>query len=184
MLVAAIESAGGRVDTEARPGFTLEKVDRVFKSLLMAALAGEFSYAEIEEIAGIDGDAPIDVARRSAAQRHREWLANNPLPDGVRYYSIIAFPEPERVSWALRNSYLLLGETDVRNDSQLVIFDQFIPGSTVMAVVNADHWAVAVPIQRSHPFVGATFVSRNDYPREAFLEAILRFLEEDLAGEQ
>jgi hypothetical protein len=39
-----------------------------------------------------------------------------------------------------------------------------------------------VPIQRSHRLVGATFVSRNDYPREAFLEAILRFLEEDLAG--
>ena len=53
-----------------------------------------------------------------------------------------------------------------------------------MAVVNADHWAVAVPIQRSHRFVGATFVSRNDYPREAFLEAILRFLDEDLDAEK
>ena len=76
-LVTAIEGAGGRVDTDARPGFTLEKVDRVFKSLLMAALAGEYSYPEIEELAGIDGDAPIDIARRAAAQRHREWLANN-----------------------------------------------------------------------------------------------------------
>ena len=127
-----------------------------------------------------DGDN--DAVRSLLPEVRREWLANNPLPDGIRYYSIIAFPEPDRVSWALRNSYLLLGETDVRNDSQLVIFDQFIPGSTVMAVVNADHWAVAVPIQRSHRFVGATFVSRNDYPREAFLEAILRFLEEDLAA--
>lgn len=126
-----------------------------------------------------DGDN--DAVRSLLPDVRREWLENNPLPDSVRYYSIIAFPEPDRVSWALRNSYLLLGETDVRNDSQLVIFDQFIPGSTVMAVVNADHWAVAVPIQRSHRFVGATFVSRNDYPREAFLEAILRFLEEDLA---
>lgn len=129
-----------------------------------------------------DGDN--EAVRSLLPDVRQDWLAQNPLPDNVRYYSIITFPEPERVSWVLRNSYLLLGETDVRNDSQLVIFDQLIPGSTVMAVVNADHWAVAVPIQRSHPFVGATFVSRNDYPREAFLEAILRFLEEDLAGVQ
>ena len=127
-----------------------------------------------------DGDN--DAVRSLLPDVRREWLEQNPLPETVSYYSIVAFPEPERVSWALRNSWLLLGETDVRNDSQLVIFDQIIPGSTVMAVVNADHWAVAVPIQRSHRFVGATFVSRNDYPREAFLEAMLRFLEEDLAG--
>jgi hypothetical protein len=127
-----------------------------------------------------DGDN--DAVRSLLPDVRREWLEQNPLPETVSYYSIVAFPEPERVSWALRNSWLLLGETDVRNDSQLVIFDQIIPGSTVMAVVNADHWAVAVPIQRSHRLVGATFVSRNDYPREAFLEAILRFLEEDLAG--
>ena len=129
-----------------------------------------------------DGDN--DAVRSLRPDVRRDWLARNTLPEGVRYYSIITFPEPERISWALRNSYLLLGETDVRNDSQVVIFDQLVPGSTVMAVVNADHWAVAVPIQRSHRFVGATFVSRNDYPREAFLEAILRFLEEDLSGGQ
>ncbi len=76
-LVEAIEAAGGRVDTEARPGFTLEKVDRVFKSLLFAALSGEYSHAQIEELAELAGDSPIDVVRRSAAQRHREWLANN-----------------------------------------------------------------------------------------------------------
>ena len=76
-LVGAIEAAGGRVDTEARPGFTLEKADRVFKSLLFAALSGEYSYEQIEELAAIDGDSPVDLARRSAAQRHRAWLADN-----------------------------------------------------------------------------------------------------------
>jgi amidase len=76
-LVGSIESAGGRVDTEARPDFTLEKVDRVFKSLLFAALSGEFSHARIEEFASITGDAPIDITRRNAAQRHRAWLADN-----------------------------------------------------------------------------------------------------------
>ena len=48
----------------------------------------------------------------------------------------------------------------------------------------ADRERLELAERRVHRFVGATFVSRNDYPREAFLEAILRFLEEDLAAER
>lgn len=51
-----------------------------------------------------------------------------------------------------------------------------------MGFLNADHWAVAVPINRSHPAVSKTLVNHNDYPREALLEAVLRFVEEDLAS--
>jgi valyl-tRNA synthetase len=58
-----------------------------------------------------------------------------------------------------------------------------IPGSTLVAFVNADHWAIAVPVAREHEFIGSTLVNRNDYPREAFLEALLRYVEEDLASD-
>ena len=44
----------------------------------------------------------------------------------------------------------------------------------------ADHWAIAVPIARTHETIGSMFVTENAYPREALLEALLRFLEEDL----
>jgi len=50
-----------------------------------------------------------------------------------------------------------------------------------MAYVNADHWALTVPIARTHSFVGTMFTTQNHYPREALLEAILRYVEEDLA---
>jgi amidase len=76
-LVTAIESAGGRVDVEARPAFTLEKADTVFKNLLFAALSGEYSHAEVDQLAAIEGDTPFDRSRRSAGMRHREWLAHN-----------------------------------------------------------------------------------------------------------
>ena len=76
-LVEAIEAAGGRVDTEARPAVSLEKIDRVFRALLFSALSGEYSRERIEELATIEGDSPYDRARRDATQRHREWLANN-----------------------------------------------------------------------------------------------------------
>jgi hypothetical protein len=109
------------------------------------------------------------------------WLKENTLPADVRYYSAVTFPEPDRVSWVLKNSYLLLGETDIRNDTQLLIFDQMIPGSKIFAVVNADHWAIAVPVSRSHSIIGGTLVNQNDYPREAFMESLLRYVEEDLS---
>jgi hypothetical protein len=63
----------------------------------------------------------------------------------------------------------------------MVLFDdQIIPGSTVIACLNADHWAVGVPIARSHSAFASLLVEDNDYPREALLEAILRFVEENL----
>jgi amidase len=76
-LVTAIEDAGGRVDASARPGFTLEKADTVFKNLLMAALSGGYSRSEIERIAGTDDDSPAGRAASAAAMRHRGWLADN-----------------------------------------------------------------------------------------------------------
>jgi hypothetical protein len=111
----------------------------------------------------------------------KEWLAQHPLPDDVRYYSIATFPQPDRISSILKSSYKKLAKIDARNDSQVIFYDQFVPGSTLVGYLNADHWAVAVPIARSHSTIGSMFVTQNAYPREALLEALLRFLEEDLA---
>jgi hypothetical protein len=47
---------------------------------------------------------------------------------------------------------------------------------------NADHWAMSVPIARQHEVSQAIFADENDFPREIALEAILRFIEEDLAA--
>ena len=112
----------------------------------------------------------------------KQWLADNPLPDHIRYYSVVSYPQPERISSMLKSSYKKLGKVDGRNDSQIIYYDQIIPGSTLVAFTNADHWAMAVPIARSHSFIGSTMVNRNDYPREAFVEALLRYVEEDLAS--
>jgi hypothetical protein len=113
----------------------------------------------------------------------KQWLAENPLPDHIKYYSVVTYPDPKtRMSAGLESSYRQLSEmTDARNDSQVVFYDQVIPGSTLLAFPNADHWALAVPVDRQHRFFGSTVVDRNDYPREALFEAIIRYIEEDLA---
>ncbi len=121
-----------------------------------------------------------DAVRSLRPDVRRKWLAEHPLPSDVRYYSLVTLPDRERISRVLSPSYKKLSKVDARNDSQVIYSDEFIPGSTLLGFINADHWAIALPIDRSHPFVGSVFVNRNDYPREALLEAVLRYIEEDL----
>ena len=125
-----------------------------------------------------DGDN--DAVTSLKPDVREKWMAEHVLPEHINYYSVITFPAPDRVSWALEKSYVLLGQNDPRNDTQVIIFDQVIPNSSLIAATNADHWAIAVPVARSHPLAGNTLVNHNDYPREAFLEALLRYLEEDM----
>jgi hypothetical protein len=112
------------------------------------------------------------------------WLAANPLPRELRYYSVVTFPHPDRISAILKQPYHKLSRVDARNDSQAIFYDQVVPGGTLVAYLNADHWAVAVPIARTRATVGSLFVTQNAYPREALAEAILRFIEEDLDAPQ
>jgi hypothetical protein len=124
------------------------------------------------------GDRQAVASLRRAVRK--EWLAQNPLPPDLRFYSLITLPTPDRISRVLGKSYRRLGEIDWRNDSQMIYADQIVPGSTLLGFLNADHWAVAVPVNRTHPNIAGTFVTQNAYPREALMEAILRFIEEDL----
>ena len=121
------------------------------------------------------GVASLRPATRQA------WLSQNPLPREMRYYSLVTFPQPGRISSILVSSYDKLARIDARNDSQMIFYDQVIPGSALVGYLNADHWALAVPINRTHDTIASLFVTQNAYPREALLEALLRFVEEDLA---
>lgn len=127
-----------------------------------------------------EGDGGAVESLRPATRK--AWLARNPPPADVRAYSIVAMPEPENVSTVLQPTHAKLARIDERNDSQLLFYDQIIPGGALLAYLNADHWSVAVPIARSHEFIGAALVDRNAYPREALVEAILRMIEEDVSG--
>ena len=113
-------------------------------------------------------------------QVRKRWLATHTLPASIRYYSIITYPDPDHISSILKPSYNKLSSVDSRNDSQLIFYDQLIPGSVLLGYVNADHWAVAIPFNRNHPFIATHFVDKNAFPREVLAEAVARFIEEDL----
>ena len=114
-------------------------------------------------------------------QTRKAWLAQHSLPGDVHYYSLVTFPHPDRISSILRSSYKKLSRIDGRNDSQVIFYDQIVPHSVLVGYVNADHWALALPIARTHSTIGSLFVTQNAYPREALTEATLRFVEEDLS---
>lgn len=109
------------------------------------------------------------------------WLAANPLPSGVRYYSIAAFTTREHVARSLVPTWRRLGETDPHNDGQVAVADAVIPGSTLLGFVNSDHWAIAQMIEVSHP----RLVARRDptpFPREQLFMAIVKFVVADVAA--
>ena len=128
------------------------------------------------------GDGHAVESLRPAVRR--QWLADNPLPDSIRYYSLVTYPEPDRISSVLKSTHKKLSAVDSRNDSQVIFYDQVIPGSTLLGYLNADHWAIAVPVAEAHPFIGRHFVDKNEYPRQAVAEAVLRYIEEDMEQEE
>jgi hypothetical protein len=134
-------------------------------------------HAPQAECSAGDGKA-IESLRPSVRQ---DWLNENPLPKEIPYYTLVTYPLPDRVSSILKGTHKKLSQIDPRNDSQVIFYDQVIPGSTLLGYLNADHWAAAVPIAEEHAFIGRHFVDKNDFPRTAVAEAMMRFIEEDLA---
>jgi hypothetical protein len=125
-----------------------------------------------------DGDGGALESLRPSVRR--AWLANNPLPAEVAYYSIAALPTPDRISRGLKAAYNLLSDIDPRNDGNLIFYDQVIPGGTLLGYANADHWAISTDMGTSPYALVRSLADKSDYPREVLLEAALRFVEQDL----
>lgn len=122
-----------------------------------------------------DGKALDSLSR---AERRR-WLAEHTLPTGILYMSLVAAPEPEQVSRILGSNYRKLAHYSYANDSQVLAEDALIPESDLLGYVNADHWALTLPLAYQWPFL-RFFVDKNDYPREILLESIVRYVEEQI----
>lgn len=108
------------------------------------------------------------------------WLAANPLPAHIEYFSLVSFTDRENVSGVLTDGYDRLSQINPRNDGQLIFYDQILPRSTLLGYANADHWAVALAFTEKSPTLASTFVTRNVFPRDALLEAVLLYVRENI----
>jgi len=117
-----------------------------------------------------DGKAIRDLS----CQFREEWMREITLPSTIRYASVAAVPTPERVSRVLRGTYRKLSLHSIHNDSQVVYNDTLLPNGELLATVNADHWAIALPFSRrwTAPLTGF-LINQNDFPRTLLLQAII-----------
>jgi hypothetical protein len=108
-----------------------------------------------------------------------QWLASNPLPSNVRYFSIAGFTTREHMARSLVPTWKILNRTDVRNDGQVVAADSVIPGSTLLGYANADHWGIAESIEEVRTFLAAR-PDPTPFPLEPLLRSIVRLVSDDL----
>jgi amidase len=73
----ALESAGARVDPQARPALDFERCVDTFRKLLSAAMSGAAPRDVVEAFARATGEDEVARARRETAVRHRDWLGLN-----------------------------------------------------------------------------------------------------------
>ena len=144
----------------------------------LALDAADWALGLLAALPGTDCEVPEDTALASLypSTRH-QWLEENPLPKSVSYFSLVSYPDAEHISAILRPSFRALAKFDSRNDGQMIAIDQVIPGSEVLAFLNADHLAVALPIARLHQLLGSTGINRNDFPIEVLLEAVFDYVD-------
>jgi hypothetical protein len=109
------------------------------------------------------------------------WLAANPLPQNVQYYSIVAFTKRENVQPGLLLTYDYLRNIDPRNDGQVIFYDQAIPSASLLGYINLDHWAIAVPVKETMVLASWAAASNHPHVRALLFEAMILFLVEKLA---
>jgi hypothetical protein len=145
------------------------------------AQVADWSYRELFEQSFEKNCDPGDggVIASLVPQTRRQWLAANTLPAHIRYYSIAAFPTREHLGHGLSLPWRLLAKDDPLNDGQVRALDAMIPGGIVLGYLDADHWDVALDLDRQLPYLSARPDPRH-FPLGALLEAMLRYVGEDL----
>ena len=105
------------------------------------------------------------------------FLRQNPMP--VAGYSIVGATSLDETSSPLRASWKRLSVHAKEQDGQIVAWEGVLPGAKYLGAARADHWAIALPFEESPQPPKA--IDRNHFPRDALLEAIVRYVSSDLA---
>jgi hypothetical protein len=118
----------------------------------------------------------IDELRRDVRiewwRRHRDQIA-------IPIFTLVATPEPDRISPAARTLYRRLAQIEPRNDGRLIWYDQIVPGSSLLGYVNADHWGIASAVSDEFPALG--FLVEDDVPRTALIQGAIEIVARELA---
>ena len=110
----------------------------------------------------------------------QSFLRQNPTP--VPAYSVVGETTIDETSAALRPSWNRLAVYAKEQDGQMIAWEAVLPGAKYLGAARADHWSIALPFEESpQPPKG---INRNHFPRDALLEAIVRYVSGDLAASE
>ena len=111
-----------------------------------------------------------------------EWWRTHRHAIDVPVFALVAAPRPDRVSPATRLTYDRLARQDPRNDGKLLAQDQIVPGGYLLGYANADHWAVAIPLEEALP--SWSMLYRDNVPRAALVRGAIDVVAETLQAPQ
>jgi len=135
-------------------------------------------YMTMVPLKGCRGDlsAGFKSLQRSA---RRAFLAAHPNPV-VPTYSLIAKSDETTTSKALLQTWHILSRYGSTEDGQLLRDDAVVPGAKFLGAALADHFAVALPFDKSTDAAIRSGMDKTVYPRAALLESLVRFVTADL----
>jgi hypothetical protein len=135
-------------------------------------------YIHTVPLAGCQGDLATGYKSLQRSTR-QAFLAAHPQPV-VPTYSIIGKSDPTTTSKSLLQSWQVLSSFGGAEDGQLLRDDAIVPGATYLGAALADHFAVALPFDKSTDSAIRSGMDKNTYPRAALLESLIRYVTADL----
>ncbi len=112
-------------------------------------------------------------------ETRQAFLAAHPNPV-VPTYSLIAKSDQATTSKSLLETWRVLSVYGTAEDGQLLKDDAIVPGAKYLGAALADHFAVALPFDKSTDAAIRSGMDKAVYPRAALLESLVRFVATDL----
>ncbi len=135
-------------------------------------------YMRLNPIKSCQGD--LSTGFKSLKRETRQaFLAAHPNPI-VPTYSLIAKSDQDTTSKALLQSWRALQVYGSEEDGQLLRDDAIVPGAKYLGAALADHFAVALPFDKSKDATIRSDMDKTTFPRAALLEALFRYVTADL----
>ncbi|MEQ1947184.1 MAG: LssY C-terminal domain-containing protein [Bryobacteraceae bacterium] len=165
--------------------------DRVAGFITVAGASGGSPIADVIPIQAerYMGTVPLknckgDLATgfRSLKRETRQaFLAAFPNPI-VPSYSLIAKSDATTTSKSLLQTWRILSTYGAAQDGQLLKDDAIAPGAKYLGAALADHFAIALPFDKSADSAIRGGMDKAAYPRAALLESLVRYVTADLGN--
>jgi dienelactone hydrolase len=146
---------------------------------IMPAIAEK--YMHTVPLKSCQGD--LSTGFKSLQRQVRQAFLTAHPASPVPTYSLIAKSDQSTTSKSLLETWRVLSSYGSAQDGQLLRDDAIVPGAKFLGAALADHFAVALPFDKSPEASIRSGMDKAAYPRAALLESLVRFVINDLENQ-